>query len=102
MNEVIKKVIAAEAEAKRMVQAAKAEAERIMSDAKTRTLELKSVARLQNQNEVDQILAAATADADKEKQARLAAVAADIEKQIVLDEPAKRQAIAAVLKCVSG
>jgi vacuolar-type H+-ATPase subunit H len=102
MNEVIKKVIAAEAEAKRLVQAAKTEAERIMSEAKKRALELRSAARQQNQIEVEQILASATADADKEKQARLAAVAADIEKRMVLDEPAKRQAIAAVLKCVSG
>jgi vacuolar-type H+-ATPase subunit H len=102
MRDVIQKVIATEAEAKQQVLAARAEAERILSEAQKRELELTAAARSAVQLEANSLLAAAAEKAAQEKQERMAAAAAGIEIEINLDEPARRQAVAAVVRCVCG
>jgi vacuolar-type H+-ATPase subunit H len=102
MHEVIQKVIATEAEAKRMVQSAKSEAERILSEAQNRAREITMVAVQDAQVESERILAEAMKATDRDKQTRLAVVAGEIEKQFHLDETAKQLAVAAVVRCVCG
>jgi vacuolar-type H+-ATPase subunit H len=102
MNDVIQKVVATEAEAKRMVLAAKSEADRILSAAQKRAQELTATARKDVQLEAQNILAQAMAEAEKNQQARLASVAAGMEKQVYLDAAARRQAVEAVIRCVCG
>ena len=102
MRDVIRKIIATEADAKQRVQAARSEAERILAAAQKRAQELTAVAQREVQTEARNLLAAAWTDAEKEKQARLAQVAAVIEKQVRLDETARQQTVVAVVRCVRG
>ena len=102
MRDVIQKVIATEAEAKQQVLAARAEAERILSETQKRALELTATARSAVQLEANARLAAAVEKATQEKSERLALAAAAIEQEINLDEPARRQVVAAVVRCVCG
>jgi len=102
MHEVIQKVIATEAEAKRMVQAARSEAELILSAAQKRAQEMTRAARQEVQIESGKILAAATAAAEGDQQTRLATVAGEIENQVHLDAAARQRVGAAVVRCVCG
>ena len=61
MREVIKNVIATEAEARGMVAAARAEADRIASDAQQRSQELVAQARLEARAEAERMVEAASA-----------------------------------------
>jgi vacuolar-type H+-ATPase subunit H len=102
MWDVIQKVIATEAEAKRMVQVAKAEAEQVLSGARKRAQKLTTDARNEAQLEAQKILATVLADAEDNKQIRLASFAAEIEKKIGLDAVSHEQAVKAVVRCVCG
>ena len=101
MRDFIQKVIATEAEAKQMVAAAGSEAERILSETQKRAQELTATARSAFQFEAKFLLAAGAAKAAQEKSARQALTAAEIGEKN-LDEPARRQAVAAVVRCVCG
>jgi vacuolar-type H+-ATPase subunit H len=102
MHEVIQIVMATEAEAKRLVQAAKAEGERIRSEARKRAQESTATAREEAQIEAGKILALAAKNSAADKQVRLAAAKVEIERQIILGGPARRQAVNAVVRCVCG
>ena len=102
MRDIIQKIIATEAEAKQMVAAARSEAERILSEAQKCAQELTATARSAVQLEANTLLAEAAEKAAQEKSERQALAAAGIEKEIYLDEPARRQTVAAVVLCVCG
>lgn len=102
MREVIQRVIAAEAEAKRIVAAAQAEAEQIAAEARNRTDTLVAHARADANAEAERIVDAAVRDAELEKQEQLARIAAEIEAQIRLDDPVRECVIAGALRCVCG
>lgn len=102
MRDVIQRVIAAEAEAKHIVEAANTDRERISSDAQEKGQQLVAQARLEARDEADQMVETARLEAEREKQARLACVAADIETQVRLEETAKQRAVEAALRCVCG
>ncbi len=102
MRDVIQKVMATEAEAKRMVLAARSEAERILSEAQKRAQELTTAARLAARLEAERILEPALQAAEAEKQERLVRSAAEIEIQVRVDEAAVRQAAQALARCVCG
>jgi vacuolar-type H+-ATPase subunit H len=102
MRDVIKKIIVTEAEAKKMTLAARAEAERILAEAHKRAQELTAAARSSVQLEANALLATEAEKVAQEKQERLALALAGIEKQINLDEPARRQSVAAVVRCICG
>lgn len=102
MREVIQRVIAAEAEAKRIVATAHAEAERMAAEARHRTDSLVAHARADANGEAEQIVNAAVREAELEKQEQLARIAAEIEAQIRLDDPVRECVIAGALRCVCG
>ena len=102
MRDVIQKVIATEAEGKRMLFDARAEAGRILTEAQTRAQQLMAHARKEVQLAAQKILTAAVADAEIDKQTRLASTTAGIEKQINLSDDERRQAVEAVVRCVCG
>lgn len=102
MRDVIQKVIATEAEAKRLVLVARADAGRILAEAETRAELMAADVRQEVQLVVQQILTSAVTDAEKEKQTRLAVITAEIEQQIDLSEIERRQAIEAVVRWVGG
>jgi vacuolar-type H+-ATPase subunit H len=102
MREVIKNVIAAEAEARGMVLAARADADRIASDAQKRSQDI--VARVQQEAraEAERLVAAAGNEAGREKQDRLAQASIEIETQVRLEAAARQRAVAGAVRCVCG
>jgi vacuolar-type H+-ATPase subunit H len=102
MREVIHSVLAAEAEAKGIVAAARTEAERIASDSQKVSTGL--VARMQQEAraEADYLVTAAVEQAGREKEERLARLAAEIEAEVQLEDSARQRVVAAAVRCVCG
>jgi vacuolar-type H+-ATPase subunit H len=102
VRDVIQKVIATEAEAKRIVEAAKAVADSISSDAQKQAQELVARARQEARAEADGIVTVAVREAGQEKHERLARAIAEIESQVRLDETTRQRAVAGAIRCVCG
>lgn len=102
MREVIKNVIATEAEAKGMVAAARAEADRIASDAQQRSQEVVAQARLEARVEAERLVEATEREAEREKQERLARATVEIETQVGLEQTNRQRAVAGAVRCVCG
>lgn len=102
MRDVIQKVIAAEAEARRIVEAARVEADRISAGAQKQGEELVVRTRQEARAEADRVVEAALKTAAQEKRERLARVVAEIDTQVQLDETARQRAVAAAIRCVCG
>ena len=102
MRDVIQRIIAAEAEAKRIVEIAVAEAERISSEARKQGEHLVAQARLEANLEAERMLEVSLGEAEREKQKRLAGVSAEIEAQVCLDSSTRERAIAGAIRCVCG
>ena len=100
MRDVIQKIIAAENEAKLMVEQAKAEAERILSDAQKKGQDIIERAREEAFVEAERIIEAATEGAEREKHDRLAQIAAEIERDVQLDQERRELAVEGVVRCV--
>ncbi len=93
MRDVIQKVMAAETEAKRLVEEARAEADRILSDARRKGQDTAARAYQEAGAEADRIVAAAIDAAEKEKQENLARAAAEMASRIGFDEPASQRVV---------
>jgi vacuolar-type H+-ATPase subunit H len=102
MHDVIQQVIASEAEAREIVATARAEAERIVLHAKREAEELTARIRSETRADADLLLAAATRDAEREKQERLAHESSKIEIQVRLDPALRQRAVTEVIRCVCG
>ena len=102
VHDVIQKVIATEAEAKRLVEAAKVEAGRITAAAQKQGEELVARARQEALAEAGRIVSAAVREAERRKQEQLVRAAAEIEAQIRFDEVTRQRAVAGVIRCVCG
>ena len=102
MRDVIQKVIAAEAEAKRILGAGRAEGDRILSEARQQAQELAARSRQEARAEAGRILESAVQEAEGEKQKRLSRSIAEIEAQIHLDEATRQHAVDAVVRFVCG
>ena len=102
MRDVIQKVLATEAEARRIVQQAKVEAERLLSDARKEGQELIERTRQETRAEGERIVEVAIRTAEQEKRACRARVAAEIESQVRLDETTRQRAVARAIRCVCG
>lgn len=102
MRDIIQKVVATEAEAKRMVQAAQSEAERILLEARKRAQELAGTARVATRLEAEKMLATALQTAEADKKERLAHADTDLEMRVSVDKTIVRQTAEAVVRCVCG
>lgn len=102
MREVIQKIVATEAEAKRMVQAAQAEAERLLSDARKQAQILIERARAEARVESQNLLATTETLATREKARRLEKIRTEINNQIQLDAATAQQVTDAAVRCVCG
>jgi len=102
MRDVIQKVIATEAEAKHIVAAARTEAERLASEAQKQSQDLVARARQEARGEAERMVEAARNEAEHEKQERLTRAAVEIETHVRLEEPVKRRAVEAAVRCVCG
>lgn len=102
MREVIKSVIAIEAEARGMVAAARVEADRIASDAQKRSQDMVGHARLEARVEAERLVEAAVSEAEREKQECLARATLEIEMQVRLEQTNRHRAVAGAVRCVCG
>lgn len=102
MHEVIQKVIAAEAEARGLVEAAKAQANRLLLEAEKQGQNLIAQVRQESRVEADRIVKAAILAAEREKQERLARVACEIEAKVRLDADTQQRAVTGAILSVCG
>lgn len=102
MRDVIQKVIATEAEARRLIEAARAEAERITEAARKQGSENVARARQEARVEAEHLIEAAVRAAEQEKKTRVIRLAAEIETEVRLDETIRQQVVAGAVRCVCG
>jgi len=102
MREVIQKVLEAEDEGRRMIEAARAEAEGVVLEARRQGLELVETARASARTTAERIVNAAVAEAERQKQADLARITAEIGTRGCLTEATQEAAVGAVVRCVCG
>lgn len=100
MRDVIQKIVATEAEAKRTVEEARAQADHILSEARKKAQDIAAQAHLEAIAEAECIVAAAVEDAEKEKEERLARAAAKIAKQAGIDEADRRRIVERVVRFI--
>jgi vacuolar-type H+-ATPase subunit H len=101
MRELIQKVMAEEANAKRLVEAANAEAETILREAGQRAEMIVATARRQAATQARMKVEAAVEAAEKEKQELLARAVADIRGQVQMDPVTLERTVNAVVCCVA-
>jgi vacuolar-type H+-ATPase subunit H len=102
MRDVVKKVLLAEGESKRILAAAEAEAERLVAEARSAAQEIAATMRRESVEETEAIVTSAERDATRDKKEQLDQAATDIEAVVHLDEQAIRTATEAILRCVCG
>ena len=102
MREMVQQVLATEQEANRMVEAAKAEAERDLSEVRKKAQELIMRTRQAAREEAASLVEGAVGAAQQAKQERLAQLANEIKAEVQLDENTRQQAVAGIVRFVSG
>ena len=102
MLDIIKEVIAVEAEAARIAADARAKSEGILADARKRAREILDQGLADAKREAAAMTAAALEEAGREKAAALERVRADIESRVRLDDKVLSAAADAVVRCVRG
>ena len=102
MRQIIEQVLAAEAEAKRIIEAAQAEAEQVISEAQVRAQELLERAHQTAREEAEAAVAAAVGAAEHEKKQRLAQIAIEVGQQVRLSSTRRTGAVEAAVRCLCG
>ena len=100
MRDIIQKIVAAENEARLIVEEAGVEAERILSDARKQGQALIEGARREGLTQAGRIVEAATEEAEKEKERRLSLAAGEIDREVRLETDKKESVIEGVVRCV--
>lgn len=101
MRELIQKVMAEEANAKRLVAAANAEAESILREAGQRAELIVTAARREAATQARMKVEAAVEAAEKEKQELLARAVAETSGQLQMDSATLGRIVNAVVGCVA-
>ncbi|MBM4017447.1 MAG: hypothetical protein FJ288_03820 [Planctomycetes bacterium] len=102
MRDVIRKMVEAETEAKRIVGEAQAQAERLLADARGEAHALMERSRQESQAEAARISDAAAQEAERLRQERLARELAAVDAQSRLDPATLQAAAEAVVRVVAG
>jgi vacuolar-type H+-ATPase subunit H len=102
MQDVVRIVLEAEAEAKDIVQHAEAEAERLTAEARIQAQEIVQNRRHETAKQADAMVKAAEQEANQERQSRLDHAAAQIESTVHLTPATARALADAVVRCVCG
>ncbi|MBU6398976.1 MAG: ATP synthase F0 subunit B [Verrucomicrobia bacterium] len=100
MHEVIQQVLAAEAEAKRLVEQAKADAERLRLAARSQSQTLIAQARQEARAEAERLVSQGRQRAEDEKRRRLTQAKAEIEAQVRIDGATRQCVAVAVVRCL--
>jgi vacuolar-type H+-ATPase subunit H len=102
MQEVMQKVMAAEAEAKRRLDQANAEANRILAEARRQAAELHARARAEAAAGAAQLIDSAARAAAEEERLLVARAANAIHNQVRLDPATRQAAVDALVQVVAG
>jgi len=102
MRETIQRVMAAEDEARRLVEDARIEGEAHLDDCRRRAQELAERAQREGRREGEEILRAASEEALRQRERLIHSASAEIETMIRLDEPVACQSVNAIVRCVCG
>ena len=102
MQDVVKMVIDAEEESRRVIQEAQAEADHHVAAARQQAQELVSAVRRKTAEEVETLLRTAEQQSQREKEACLAEATQQIEDAVCLEESLLRSVTDAALRCVIG
>ena len=102
MRDVIRKLVDAESEARRMVDAARVEADRIAADARHAAEELAARSRRDARREAEEVVETATREALRIKRERLAHASAAIEAEVGVDSAVRQGLIDAAVRHVCG
>lgn len=102
MRDIIAEILAAEAEGSRLKAAAAARALELVSAAKKKAVGLSAAGLEEARREADRVSAAAHGNIAREKAARLEAAGAEINRELDLDEAARRRAAEVVARRVLG
>jgi vacuolar-type H+-ATPase subunit H len=102
VREVIRRVIEAEDEGRRLVESARAEAERTVADARKRARDSAEAEGRAAQAEAARIVAEAVAAAGERKRSDLASIAETVETETRMPPAARQSAVEAVVRCVCG
>lgn len=102
MNDVVKLVLQAESESKRILEEAEAQATRISDDARRRVHELVQKRRLEAAEQAQAMIDTAEQEGQRERQIRLDQAATEIESAVQLDEASLQTLVEAMMRCVHG
>jgi vacuolar-type H+-ATPase subunit H len=102
MHDVVRLVLDAEAESKRVLDEAEVEAERLATEARRKAQEIVRAARHQTAEDAETIIQTAEESARREKQERLTRAATEIESTVRLDGAAVQRLVDAVVRSVIG
>lgn len=100
MREVIEGLLAAEREARGIVQAARTEADGLVADAKKRARDMLVHAHEDARADASQTIETGVELARQEKASRLRQVTDEIQSQVRMDEALRAQLVDAVVRCV--
>lgn len=100
MRDVIERIVATEAEAKRAIEEARAEADGIMAEARKKAQDITARAHQEAAAEADRIVASTVEEAEKEKVERLVLAAAKLEKNVGIDEAARKRIVEGIVRCI--
>ena len=102
MHDVVKMVLEAEAESKRVSEQAESEVQRISTEARRKAQEIAQAMRQETAEQADTIVRAAAEAALREKEEQLARAAAEMDVAVRFDRSRVQALIEAVVRRVSG
>lgn len=102
MNDVVKLVLQAESESKRILEEAETQASQISDDARRRAHELVQKRRLETAEQAQAMIDTAQQEGQRERQIRLDRAATEIESAVKLEDASLQTLIEAMMRCVHG
>ena len=102
MRDVIQKIVATENQAKRIVEEGRAQADRILLEARKKAQDVTMKAYQDAGREAQEIIAEAAREAEGERQKTLGEALDMLEREVVIDEGARRKIIEEIIRHVCG
>lgn len=102
MREILERIVEAEAEARRIVERAAVAAQRLVAQADQEAGQTLSRARAVAREQALTLVHAAVAEAERERARRLDEIDAELHIQLRLSAEQRREAVAAVVRCVQS
>ena len=102
MHEVIQRVLASEAQGKKILAEATAEAERLVANAHAKAQELLAQTRAAARRDAEDIVRGAVKSAERQREQHLTRVAEQLRNQVQLEPDFLEQVVQAAVSCVCG